>query len=286
MPLNPLVQLYQEQTSGAALLIIWRKEYKIASKVLYGSKTNKMTNMSSKPLIFTLARIENQMQQVSLDPSRMKGNIITNTTLVRRSLFEDTLSVFHDTIQSGLAVCPLIKVENEGKLVKLKTACSLTFAGVLLKHGIPIRPKGGGIIEVIEREPARFTDMLMYWATTIDPIDILIAQDLTDITGMMRTGSGRILGNLQEAPMLARDLIEEVLDLMAEAEFAGVLELGEPNMDVLGVSVERDHLGLALVGGTNLIAAAKEIGIELEHESISGLTDVSEMKHIEDLILE
>ena len=240
--------------------------------------------MTSKPLIFTLARIENQMQQVSLDPSKMRGNIITNTTLVKKALFEETLKVFHDTIQSGLAVSPFVKVEDEGKFIRLKTACSLTFAGVFLKHGIPIRPKGGGIIEVIEREPARFTDMLMYWATTIDPIDILTAQELTDITGMMRTGSGRILGNLQEAPMLARDLIEEVLDKMAEAEFAGVLELGEPNMDVLGISIERDHLGIALVGGTNLVAAAKEIGIELEHESIAGLTELSEMKHIEDLI--
>ena len=65
---------------------------------------------------------------------------------------------------------------------------------------------------MVEREPARFTDMLMYWATTIDPIDMLTAQGLTDITGMMRTGNGRILGNIQEAPMLARDRIEEVLD--------------------------------------------------------------------------
>ena len=166
----------------------------------------------------------------------------------------------------------------------IKTACSLTLCGVLLKHGIPMRPRGGGLIEVVEREPKRFTDMLMYWATTIDPIDVLTAQGLTDILGMMRTGNGRILGNLQEAPMLALDVIEEVLDLLALAEFTGVLMLGEPNMNVLGVSVERDHVGIALVGGTNLVAAARESGIEVEHESISDLTEVSEMKHIEELM--
>jgi len=126
--------------------------------------------------------------------------------------------------------------------------------------------------------------MIMYWATTIDPIDILTSQELTDITGMMRTGEGRILGNLQEAPRLARESIEEVLDQMSSAEFSGVLALGEPNMNVLGVSVERDHIGIALVGGTNLVAAARECGIELEHESISDLTDISEMKHIEDFM--
>ncbi len=238
----------------------------------------------SQPLIFTLARIENLMHQVSFDPVEMKGKIITNTSKVKKENLDETLAVFYDTIHSGLAVSPMIKLVEEKRTVKIKTACSLTICGVLLKHGIPVHPKGGGLIEVVEREPTRFTDMLMYWATTIDPIDILTAQGLMDITGMMRTGNGRILGNLHEAPMLARDRIEDVLDLLASGGFAGVLELGQPNMNVLGVSVERDHVGIALVGGTNLVAAARECEIDVEHESISDLTDLSEMKHIEELI--
>lgn len=238
----------------------------------------------SQPLIFTLARIENLMQQVSFDPANMKGRIITNTTLVRKEALSEALDIFYDTIQSGLAVCPMIKMEEDGRYIRIKTACSLTIDGVLLKAGIPVRPKGGGIIEVTDREPTRFTEMIMYWATTIDPIDMLTAQGLTDITGMMRTGNGRILGNIQEAPMLARDCIEEVLDHLADVGFMGVLELGEPNMNVLGVSVERDHLGVALVGGTNLVAAAREYGIEVDHESISDLTEISEMKHIEEIV--
>ena len=84
--------------------------------------------------------------------------------------------------------------------------------------------------------------------------------------------------------MLAREKIEEVLDLLTAAEFTGVLELGEPNMNVLGVSVERDHVGIALVGGTNLVAAAQEAGIPVEHQSISDLTEAALMKHIDELI--
>jgi global nitrogen regulator NrpRII len=239
---------------------------------------------TSTPLIFTLARIENLMHQVSFDPAEMKGKIITNTSYVKKEHLDETLSVFYDAIHSGLAVSPMIEILEEERSIKIKTACSLTICGVLLKHGIPVHPKGGGLIEVVEREPIRFTDMLMYWATTIDPIDILTAQGLMDIKGMMRTGNGRILGNLHEAPMLARERIEGVLELLASGGFTGVLELGEPNMNVLGVSVERDHVGIALVGGTNLVAAARECNIEVEHESISDLTDVSKMRHIEELI--
>ncbi|MEI6104708.1 MAG: DUF128 domain-containing protein [Methanothrix sp.] len=239
---------------------------------------------SYEPLVFTLSRIENLMHQVSFDPVEMNGKIITNTSLVENERLNETLAIFYDIIQSGLSVSPLIMLEEENGLIKIKTACSLTISGVLLKSGIPVRPKGGGLIEVVERGPTRFTDMLMYWATTIDPIDVLTSQELTDITGMMRTGNGRILGNLQEAPMLARERIEEVLDQLTASEFTGVLELGEPNMNVLGVSVERDHVGIALVGGTNLVAAAQECGIKMRHESISDLTDVADMKHIEELI--
>lgn len=237
-----------------------------------------------QPLIFTLSRIDNLIHQVSFDPAEMKGKIITNTSFVERERLQETLAVFSDAIQAGLSVSPLIKLEEEGRYVRIKTACSLTICGVLLKKGIPVRPKGGGLVEVIGREPTRFTDMLMYWATTVDPIDLLTAQGLSDIAAMMRTGNGRILGNLHEAPMLARERIEEVLDLLSVAEFAGVLELGEPNMDVLGVFVERDHVGIALIGGTNLVAAAQEMGIAIKHESISDLTEVSEMKHIEELV--
>lgn len=237
-----------------------------------------------QPLVFTLSRIDNLMHQVSFDPAEMKGKIITNTSFVERERLQETLAVFSDAIQAGLSVSPLIKLVEEGRYVRIKTACSLTICGVLLKKGIPVRPKGGGLVEVIGREPTRFTDMLMYWATTVDPIDLLTAQGLSDIAAMMRTGNGRILGNLHEAPMLARERIEEVLDQLSVAEFAGVLELGEPNMDVLGVFVERDHVGIALIGGTNLVAAAQEMGIAVKHESISDLTDVSEMKHIEELV--
>ncbi len=237
-----------------------------------------------RPLAFSLSRIENLMHQVTFDPLRMEGDIITNTTLVDLKMLDATLRIFRDVMESGLAVSPYLKVETLGSRAKIYSACSITVSGVLLKAKVPVRPKGGGVIEVIDREPVRFTDMLMYWATTIDPIDVLISQELTSVLEMMRTGSGRILGNLQEAPMLAAERIEEKLELLAEAGFSGVLDLGEPNMNVLGVSVERDHVGLSLVGGTNIVAAALSHGIGLETESISGLTEIGEMTHIEDLV--
>ena len=173
------------------------------------------------------------MHLVSFDPTEMKGKIIANTTRVNRDALDEILAVFYDTINSGRAVSPMIRVTEGKRLAKIKTACSLlpaacslTLCDLLLKHGIPVHPRGGGLVERVEREPTRFTDMLMYWATTVDPIDVLTAQGLMDITGMMRTGNGRIVDNLHEAAMIARDRIEEVLEILALGGFTGVMELG------------------------------------------------------------
>ncbi|MCK7508972.1 MAG: DUF128 domain-containing protein [Desulfobacterales bacterium] len=70
----------------------------------------------------------------------MRGRIITNTTRVDKKNLQETLAVFFDVISAGLAVSPLIMMEEEGRRIKLKTACSLTISGVMLKHGIPVRP--------------------------------------------------------------------------------------------------------------------------------------------------
>ncbi len=234
------------------------------------------------PLVFALGRIENLIHQVDLGPGG--GRVITNRSLVAKEDLQEALEVFKAAIDSDLAVSPLVKLEDAGERYRIYTVCSMTIDGFLIKHGIPVRPKGGGIIEVIDKETVRFTDMIMYWATTIDPLDLLVAQDLTGICEMMQTGTGRILGNMHEAHMISRDGVEDLLDELRDLGIMGVVELGEPNMEVLGMPVERDHFGIALVGGTNPAAAAVEMGLNIETESISGLTDISEMCHIDVLI--
>ena len=143
--------------------------------------------ISLEPLVFSLGRIENLMQKVSFDPKRQKGRIVTNTSVVSLKMLDATLRIFRDVIESGLSVSPFVKVGSETNQARIQTACSITIDGVLMKSGVPIRPKGGGVIEVVDREPVRFTDILMYRATTIDPIDVLISQELTCVSSMMQT---------------------------------------------------------------------------------------------------
>ena len=61
--------------------------------------------------------------------------------------------------------------------------------------------------------------------------------------------------------------------------FKGILEVGEPNSDLLEMPVNRGHVGVAIIGGINSMAAVKESGIEIQTNAISGLANVRDMDY-------
>ncbi len=84
--------------------------------------------------------------------------------------------------------------------------------------------------------------------------------------------------------MTARETVEEVLDELVSAGFGGILEVGEPNSDILGVSLERDNFGVVVVGGTNAEAVVQEQGFKMDTHAMSTLIDVNEMVPIDQLV--
>ncbi len=247
-------------------------------------------------LMFIISRIENMMYEVTFDPLKRNGKIIVNISIVNESDFKKVIGFIRQAVNSGLSVSPYIKIIREGEKfgnltiekgkVGLATTCSITIDGVLLKAGVPVKPKFGGVVEIIEGSPLRFTEILSYDSTTIDPLDVLMSQELTSVSEMINTGSGKILANLREAPMTSRDKIERVLESLVEAGFSCILELGEPNNDILGVKVGRDKLGIVVIGGMNPMALIQENGIYIDTQEMSKLLDIEEMIHIDELKLE
>lgn len=247
-------------------------------------------------IMFIISRIENLMYEVTFDPQKKSGRIIVNISIVNESDFNEVIGYIRQAVHSGLSVSPYIKIIRPGEKIGnvtiekgkigIATACSITIDGVLLKAGIPVKPKFGGVVEIHDGSPVRFTDILTYESTTIDPLDVLMSQELTSVTRMIDTGSGKILANLREAPMASRDKIEQVLDSLVEAGFSCILEVGEPNNDVLGIQVGRDKIGIVVIGGTNPMALVQEHGIDINTQEMSVLLDVEEMVHIDELKLE
>lgn len=239
---------------------------------------------------FTSAKIEDLMFRTTFDPVTREGKVVVNLSIIDKKDFDDVMGIFEMAINSGLSVSPFIRVLHEGDNVAgisvgpdevgFVTMCSITIDGILLKKGVFVNPRFGGLVEIKDGTPLRFTNVLTYHSTTIDPLEVLMSQEITSVTEMLKTGSGKILANLREAPMVARDDIDRILSDMMDAGITGILEVGEPNTRILDVPVERDHLGIVVIGGTNPMAIVQEHGIGIRTNAMSTVVDFRELRHI------
>lgn len=242
----------------------------------------------SANIIFTISKIEELIYGVTFDLATKKGKIIVNLSIVKKEDLDRVLDIFSQVMYSGISVGPFIKIVEEGEAaggmeiergkVGIISTCSMTIDGVLLKAGIPSKLKCGGVVQVRNREPLRFTDLLMYVGTTIDPLEVFTSRNMTSVLQAITTGSGKILANFREVPMSAREDVEGILEDLVAADFRGVLAVGEPNTPLLDVPVGRDRIGIAIIGGHNPMAAVMESGIEIKGKAISHLMEVSEMR--------
>ena len=234
------------------------------------------------------------MFKTTFDPGTGEGDVIVNVSFFDENTRDDVFEIFKMVLTSGLSVNSYVKILDQGDAIGetivekgkigIATVCSITIDGVLLKAGIPIKPKLGGIVQIKNGDPVRFTDVLTYASTTIDPLEVLMSQKLTSITRVLSTNNGNILANLREGPMAARNDIERILSDLVDAGLSGILEVSEPNTRILDVPVERDHLGIVLIGGTNPMAAVQEYGIPIHTNAMSTLIDIGELSHIDEVV--
>jgi len=170
----------------------------------------------------------------------------------------------------NLLSAPYIKVLNEneeycdisvpkGKFA-LFTVCNLTLDSILIHSGIPLFFKYGGLVQVVNRKPIRFVELISYEGTTVPPLDVFVYMKMTSISRILKTGSGMLLATLREIPSEARDKTVKILENQQKKGWGGVLVLGEPNEPVLGVPVGMDRFGICMVGGIVPGAAMVEEG--------------------------
>ncbi len=244
------------------------------------------------PLKFVDHSIEDFAMQVTYDPSEGMGTVVYNLSLIKNEDFEYAVSILKDAYKTGVSVSGLVRFATSGEKVAdyvvpegctaICTVCSTTFDGLLIRRGVPLNPIGGGVVEIENRAPIRFTHIILYEHTTIDPLQVLISHKITSVNNVMRRGSGNILANIREFHMEAQPLVGSVLDELTNSSFTGILEVGMPNVPLLGVPVSPQFVGIAAVGGTNPMAAIREGGRWVQTQAMKGLMDTSEMIEIRD----
>ncbi len=247
--------------------------------------------MSASPLRFVSHTIEEYAMQVTYDPVAGTGMVVYNLSLFRTPDLPYVLEVALDACRSGVCASDQVRLVHGGETIDgfavpegqtgICSVCSVTLDGILLKRGVPFHPVGGGVVEIVNRVPRRFTHLIRYDETTIDPLQVLIAGEISSVGDVIRTGNGTVLANFRECHMEAEPLVAELLDDLAASRFVGVLEVGLPNSPLLGVQVSPQYMGVVAVGGTNPIAAVREAGYPVVTRAMRGLIEASEMIGVE-----
>jgi len=242
---------------------------------------------------FVVEKLELLAFQTTFDPQKRTGQVPINTSLIDQDRFKEAVAAMQEVFKAGLCVTDLMATASEGEKlgsvvvpsgkIGLATVCSIVINGVLLKAGVPMESKFGGVLEIRNSKPRRFVAIINYTGTSLDPSDQYIRARMTSISEAARTGNGKILANFREIPAPARATVSEKAAMLQEVGISGLYVLGNTSEPVCQVAVGPNRVGMVLLGGLNPVAAIIEAGIEVENTSESGLIDFQQLVHFQQL---
>ena len=237
---------------------------------------------------FILEKLELLAFHTTFDPWKRVGQLPINTSLIDRDNFKKALSAMRDIFKAGICVSQLVAVASEGEKlgsvvvpggkIGLATVCGVVVNGVLLKAGIPIESRFGGVLEVRDSKPRRFVAIINYAGTSLDPSEQYIRAGMTGVNEATKTGNGKILANFREIPAASRAIVEEKITLLKEVGISGVYALGNTSESTCQITVSLNRVGMVLLGGLNPVAAAVEAGIKVENIAESGLIEFQQLQ--------
>jgi repressor of nif and glnA expression len=195
--------------------------------------------------------------------------------------------------EKGLRVSDLVGYADEGThlgelivpagYVGFATVCSIVVNGVLLKHGVPMDSKFGGILQVKDGQPLRFVELIHYSGSSIDPSEVFIRGRMTSVREAAEQGEGKILANFREIPVPARPLVDQLIVSLRNAGIGGVLSIGEIGEPICQIPVDINRVGMILYGGLNPVACAHEKGVEVENRAMSTVMEYQELQNFWEL---
>ena len=238
----------------------------------------------------SISRIDVLAFRTTFDVKKKRGLVPVNVSFFPKEQFARSLKIMIPVFAKNLAVSSRVAVAQSGESLGnivvpegktgLATICSLIVNGVLLKHGIPIDSKFGGILQMRQGQGLRFVELIHYDSSSLDPSEIFIRGKMTSIGQVAAGGNGKILANFREIPALSRSLVEGVIDDFTSAGINGVLAFGGIGHPVCQTHVDINKSGMILIGGLNPVAAACEAGIHVDNNAMS---TVMEFEHLRDI---
>jgi repressor of nif and glnA expression len=248
----------------------------------------------SEKVGFVISKIETLSFLTNLDLENREGNIILNVSYFPEKKLKEAIRIMKPVFSSPYVMSDNIVLHKSGEKigdivvpkgqVGFGTVCSVTINGIFLKAGIPVTSKFGGVLQLENSEPSRFTALISYEGTSLDPLEIFIKSRMTDVQGAIKNYNGKILASFREIPIVCLEKAKELSIVMKEKGIGGILIIGNPNQPLLEMPVAMDKAGMIIVGGLNPIAALEEAGIPTVSKAMSTLYNFSDLIKFETLL--
>ena len=241
-----------------------------------------------------LSRIEMKAFQTSFNSKTLTGLVPVNVSLFSKDSFNEALMVMAPVFNAKLCAGKRVAVAKEGEQlgefvipegkVGFATICSVLINGILLKAGIPMDSRFGGILQIRNRQPLRFVELIHYAGSSLDPSEVFIRGRMTSVQKTAHGGNGKILANFREIPSICRPIAEEAVASLCETGLCGLLMMGNTSEPVCEITVDLNKIGVILVGGMNPVAAAEEAGIEADNKAMGAMMEYQELTTFEELL--
>ncbi len=236
---------------------------------------------------FVASKIDTLTYQMGFSLRKIKGEIILNLSMIKKRDFHKAIQQIQTVFRGGLGMGRLVvaglpgtKVGNttiDAGKVAIGTVCSVTINGVLLKEGIHTTARFGGLLEFNKGRPLRFTEIINYDGSSLDPLEIFIKGGMTSVHQAVLAGDGRIGASFREVPSVAMQRVEKIRKKLDKIGLGGILMIGKPNRPLLDIPVSEGRVGMIVAGGLNPLAAVEEYGIPTENIAMKTLLEFDQL---------
>ncbi|HOC69776.1 MAG TPA: NrpR regulatory domain-containing protein [Candidatus Hydrogenedentes bacterium] len=232
---------------------------------------------------FIAAKVDTLSYQMSFDLETRRGMIILNISTVDAREFGAAMRVMGKVYQSRLGMGKLVAVAESGARlgrfsvpqgkVAVGTVCSVSLNGILLRANITTTSRFGGLLELENTQPTRFTEIINYDGSSLDPLEIFIRSGMTSVLRAAKSGSGVLGASFREVPAVALPEVKRLIKKTEALGLGGVIALGSPDQPLLDIPVTVGRAGMIVRGGLNPIAAVVESGISVTSAAMSDMCE-------------
>ena len=228
---------------------------------------------------FIHSKFEEMIYLTDFNYMEQKGNVVVNTSTIYN---EESINILEEIFKSGLSVSPYVhlnKVENNDE-IEVTTICGTTIDGILLNEGIASQLQYGGLLQIEDSRPIKFTDIISYRKTSITPLDAFTNSGLTSVLDVIKTGNGIIPANFRLIPGVSRQKTIDIINKLNKIGINGVIGISDEGKDILGLPVPDGMVGICIIGGIAPFCALKELGQEIDIKIAEEIKDFNTLSPI------